>query len=496
VVIRVGRGRWAAALVVLVVPVMLVGAVVASVSPSAASSSVRPADPASSIAAAPDYLQSCAMSGLDNTPGCLQVALKAIDHARAREGLRPLRLPSDYATLPFAQQMLTVVDAERADRHLPPAAGLTTAMDSLARQGAAVNDLPPPPGRTVVGSHSDALSAFANALDVDYQWLYNDGPGSGTPGCSGSTTSGCWADRHLMLARYPSDGTLVMGAADDPTGDTQSQDKGGPSMAVLMGTVTGPVGPLVYSWAQARAAVSTGSLRPLSGPPAGVSATGIPDPAHTVPPTPDYTGVCASSGVDNSAPCLESIVAAIDGARAAEGVPPMTLPADFAQLSIPAQMLVAVNLERTARGLPAFAGLSVALDANAELGARTANDPPNPGGVIGDDTEWSGGSVNGLDADYGWMYDDGRGSGNLDCPRRGGPGCWGHRHGILDNFGTVGTMVMGAAFDPTGDNAAGGWAGGTSMAITLAATVSPPASLVVSWPQVLTDPPPAALASP
>jgi hypothetical protein len=89
--------------------------------------------------------------------------------------------------------------------------------------------------------------------------------------------------------------------------------------------------------------------------------------------------------------------------------------------------------------------------------------------------------VNGLDADYGWMYDDGRGSGNLDCPRSGGPGCWGHRHGILDNFGTVGAMVMGTAFDPTGDNAASGWAGGTSMAATLAAVLHPPSSYVYTW---------------
>jgi hypothetical protein len=462
----------------------------------AAASPSPTADPVSSIAAAPDYLQSCAMSGIDNSPGCLQVGLQAIDHARAKEGLGPLRLPVDYASLPFAQQMLTVVDAERTDRHLTPVVGLTAGLDGLARRGAAVDDLPPRPDRRVVGSQGDAFAAFANALDVDYQWLYDDGPDSGTPGCSGSTTSGCWADRRLILGHYPSDGTLVMGAADDPTGDTQPEDKGGPSMAVVVGTMTGPLGPLAYAWAQARAALGSGSLRPLSEAPVGVSATGIPDPAHTVPADPDYTAVCASSGVDNSAPCLGAIVSAIDHARAAEGVKPMTLPADFARLSIPAQMLVAVDQERVDRGLPPFTGLSATLDANAERGARTANDPPNPDGVIGDDTEWSGGAVNGLDADYGWMYDDGRGSGNLDCPRRGGPGCWGHRHGILDNFGTVGTMVMGAAFDPTGDSAASGWAGGTSMAITLAATVSPPGSLLVSWPQVLTDPPPAALSSP
>ena len=47
---------------------------------------------------------------------------------------------------------------------------------------------------------------------------------------------------------------------------------------------------------------------------------------------------------------------------------------------------------------------------------------------------------------------------------------------------------MGAAFDPTGDNAASGWAGGTSMAVTLVATFTPPRYLA-TWPQVLTTPP-------
>jgi len=459
------------------------------------SSTPSTGNPATSVDPSPDYLQSCAMSGIDTTPGCLQVALAAIDHARAKEGLGPLSLPVGFAALPFSQQMLTVVDAERVDRHLPPAVGLSASLDALAQQGADVDDLPPSTGRGVVGSRSDSIADFANALDVDYQWLYDDGTGSGTPGCSGSDTSGCWADRDIVLGHYPTGGTLVMGAADDPTGDTQNDDRGGPSMALVLGSVTGPVGTLAYLWTQAQAAIRLGTLRPLRSAPSGVSASGIPDPPHTVPAYPDYTSVCAPSGIDDSARCLTAVLAAVDNARAAEGVRPMTLPADFAELSVPAQMLVAVNEERIDRGLPPFVGLSATMDANAAKGARTADDPPDPSGVIGDDEEWSGGSVNGLDADYGWMYDDGRGSSNIDCPRSGGPGCWGHRHGILDNFGTVGTMVMGAAFDPTGDNAASGWAGGTSMAITMVATLSPPASYVVSWPQVLTDPPPAALAS-
>jgi hypothetical protein len=274
-----------------------------------------------------------------------------------------------------------------------------------------------------------------------------------------------------------------MGAAEDPTGDTQLDDKGGPSMAIVI--AVGAAGAaLTSSWAQARAAIGTDTLAPLASAPLGVSATGIPDPAHTEPADPDYEQSCADHGLDDSAGCLSAILAAVNHARAAEGVKPMVLPPGFAKMSPAVQMFVTTNLERVDRGLPPFVGLTTAMDANSAKGAATANDPPNPPNTLGDDTEWSGGSVNGLDADYGWMYDDGRGSGNVDCPRTGGSGCWGHRHGILDNFGPVGTMVMGAAYDPHGDNAANGWAGGTSMAMTLAVQLNPPKSYVITWAQV------------
>jgi len=159
----------------------------------------------------------------------------------------------------------------------------------------------------------------------------------------------------------------------------------------------------------------------------------------------------------------------------------MALPAGFGRLTVPQQVLVAINLERVDRGLPPFTGLTGTLNGDAQKGADVANDPPDPGAaydVI--DTEWAGGSVNGLDADYGWMYDDGIGSGNLDCPKAGAPGCWGHRHGILDDFGSVGTLVMGAAVNTTGDTAQGD-RGGTSIAATLAITTRPPGPFVCRW---------------
>ncbi|MCL2395346.1 MAG: hypothetical protein FWC87_11750 [Acidimicrobiaceae bacterium] len=443
-----------------------------------------PRNPAHSLAANPDYFQSCALSGIDNTPGCLQVALQAIDNARKKEGLGPLRLPADFARLPFGQQMLLVVNGERIARHLAPVAGLATRLETLAGRGAAIDDLAPWPGAGFERVKRDAAAGFANTLDLDYQWLYDDGPGSGTTGCSAPGDQGCWADRNVVLAAYPSGSTLLMGAADDPTGDTQPEDRGGASMALVLAQATDHEA-LSFNWNLARTTLRRATLVPLPQAPAGFSPTGIPDPKHTEPPVPDYLTRCSETHPDDSPTCLSAVLAAINHARATEGVRPMVLPRDFAQMSTAEQLFVVINLERVDRNLPPFAGMTTAMDANAAEGADHADDPPDPHNVLGDDEEWSGGAVNALDADYGWMYNDGRGSGNLDCPRIGGPGCWDHRHGILDAFGTVGTMVLGAAYDPTGDTASGGWAGGTSMAVTLAVQLAPPRTWVVTWARVV-----------
>jgi hypothetical protein len=179
------------------------------------------------------------------------------------------------------------------------------------------------------------------------------------------------------------------------------------------------------------------------------------------------------------------VLAAVNHAHALEGIRPMALPAGFATLSLPDQLFVAVNLERLDRGLPGFGGLTAALDHNAQKGADDANDPPDPGpAYVLDDAEWAGGSSNGLDADYGWMYDDGFDSGNLDCLHRGASGCWGHRKGILDDFGSGPNLVMGAAVETGGDTHRGD-RGGTSMAVTLAVSSNPVRTHTYSWAQVV-----------
>jgi len=445
-------------------------------------------DPTASVPAKPDYTAACSPSGPDQSASCIQVTLAAIDAARAKEHVKPMTIPADYPQLSVPQQLLVVLDAERVDRGLHPFAGLSPVLDAEAVTAAAASRLPDDPGRGFSDVDTEWIGDVSNALDADYEWMYDDGPGS-IQGCDRSGQSGCWADRHIVLDDFGSDSsagsgaTLVLGVGFDPTGDATSGDVGGTSLAATLAATTRPDG-LSYTWDQAEADIAAATLQPATAPPSNASATHIADPPQSVPPNPDYTEVCASSGLDSSSGCIDAVLTAINNARAQEGVKPMVLPPGYAAMTVPEQIFVAVNLERVDRQLAPFTALTAPLDTNAQVGADDANDPPDPGkaySVV--DTEWAGGSSNGLDADYGWMYDDGIGSGNLDCPERGGPGCWGHRHGLLDNFGTVGTMVMGAAVNATSDT--GQDKGGPSMAATLAVTSGQTGAVTFAWSQVL-----------
>lgn len=442
------------------------------------------ADPAQTVRPVPDYASWCAPSGVDVQPTCLRLALAAVDSARAAEGIGPMAVPADLGGLSVPEQVFIAVDDERVARHLAPFVGLSSSLDAVAQQAADGARLPRLPAAGNREVEEEWIGGAVNGLDVDDQWMYDDGPSTAGGTCGRSSADSCWADRSIVLAPFPTGSTLVMGAGFDPTGDTSPGDRGGTSLSVVFAATAHP-GSLVYSWAQAQQALAGAHLVPLRHLPAHESTTGIADPPANVAPDPNYPTVCGPSRLDSSAPCVTAVLDAVDHARAEEGVAPMVLPSNFDQLPVADQLLVAVDLERVDRALAPFVGLTAALNADAAVGARRAEDPPFPVGPYEvADTEWAGGSVNGLDATYGWMYDDGVDSGNLDCLRAGSPGCWGHRHGILDNFGTVGTLVMGAAVDPTGDTSTGD-VGGTSMAIVLTVTDATPGPYLYTWAQAL-----------
>ncbi len=211
---------------------------------------------------------------------------------------------------------------------------------------------------------------------------------------------------------------------------------------------------------------------------APVSAAGILPPAN--PPA-------------NIAPESSDWLAAIDGARAQEGVGDMNVSeSGLAGLPVDEQVFTVLNDERIDRGLPPIDYITSQLDAYAQGGANAGTDPSFPstlsggapitfGGAI-----WAGSLTSVLEADYYWMYDDGYSGGsttNTVCSLSDTSGCWGHRDIILHQFASCPTgppiLSMGAAFSSSG------FPGG-SMAGILVSSCAPPTDVTMSWGQVAT----------
>ncbi|MGH9104860.1 MAG: hypothetical protein ACRDZX_03305, partial [Acidimicrobiales bacterium] len=154
------------------------------------------------------------------------------------------------------------------------------------------------------------------------------------------------------------------------------------------------------------------------------------DPGANVPRTAAMEQACGSG----AAACQSAVLAAIDQARAGEGVGPLVVPSYYGDLTTAQQLLVLADHERVDRGLPGFTGLSSQLDALALQGATSDDDPDGPNDSSWG-SNWAGGEASALLADYDWMYDDGPGSPNLDCTHSSSSGCWDHRQNILGDYG-------------------------------------------------------------
>lgn len=152
------------------------------------------------------------------------------------------------------------------------------------------------------------------------------------------------------------------------------------------------------------------------------------DPSQSQPPSSQFDSSCFGYSF-SAAACDKAALDDIDNALAAEGYGPLSLPSNYSNLSMPAQLLATANAERTVRGLPAMPE-NGSLDSRAHQGAQAGSDPAGPSGYA-----WGSNLAMGyptaLSADYVWMYDDGANSPNVDCRSAGDAGCWGHRHNIL-----------------------------------------------------------------
>ena len=247
-------------------------------------------------------------------------------------------------------------------------------------------------------------------------------------------------------------------------------------------TTTTPPAPTTTTTTPPPRAVSP---QPASPPPAPAPA---PAPAHrgilppaeppaNIPPSPNFLQSCQGTRYDDSAGCVGATLSAIDNARAAEGLPGMTLPGNWAQLTVEQQLYVATNLERTVRGLPPLTAMANALDQSAAQGAAASTDPSPPSGFPAPQwgSNWAGAVGNPLEAIYYWMYDDGLGSSNIDCTQSDQSGCWGHRDNVLLALSCQ-DCVMGTGYDPTG------WSNDPSLAEILVDTYGQPA-VDFTWQQ-------------
>jgi hypothetical protein len=189
------------------------------------------------------------------------------------------------------------------------------------------------------------------------------------------------------------------------------------------------------------ALIALGSFAPAAQA-AGGSATN--HPKHNIAAKPDYRAACANYR-SNSAGCITEALAAIDRARSMEHVRPMILPDNFARLSYAEQTFVVTNLERVDRGLMPFRGITAKLNETAKQAARANVDPAPAYSVVGRfivldyQSNWTS-NFGPLAGDYGWMYDDGYGSYNIDCASPSAPGCWGHRDIILTSYSKRGLI--------------------------------------------------------
>ena len=168
-----------------------------------------------------------------SSSACQSASLSAIDRARALEGVRPLRLPATWARMPMVGQLLVLADLERTDRGLPGFPGLSVALDRKAAAGAA--RLTDPTGPRGASWGANIAVGYPTALEADYAWMYDDGPGSANASCAPSDQSGCWGHRRNILGDYgahPSMGAAV--------------SRGGAGLAMTQLFVGRPAGSLAF----------------------------------------------------------------------------------------------------------------------------------------------------------------------------------------------------------------------------------------------------------
>jgi len=235
-----------------------------------------------------------AFTTLQENSACTSAALSAIDSARAGEGVGPMELPSNWASLSVPEQVFVATNLERVDRGVPALVGLAGELDSDAQAGAAAGE-DPALAQSYGSINSSASGAIwaggqLNPLLADYDWMYADGYSDtqgGNIDCTSPSATGCWGHRDIMLGAYTGTtcSTCVMGAGYATT----AADGYHLSYTGVFVKPHTPVTNFVFTWAQERAL--------LPGAPASNSSSAAASPAPTASIAPSApAGTSSGSG--------------------------------------------------------------------------------------------------------------------------------------------------------------------------------------------------------
>lgn len=223
---------------------------------AASASAAAPSNPTANIPAGP-LPRACASA--PRGPLCIAGVVRSLDHARAQLGFGPYLLPTDFARLSGARQLLVLSNLDRVAYGLPPIDGLSPVLNTVAAAGVSADADPNPSSLlssfSTFGWSSNWAGAYPNAPEAYYAWMYYDGwSGRGTSNldCTSPDASGCWGHREDVLS-FPELGMLSMGAS--VSRDAHGQI--GYAMTLVWTPVTNWTN-YTYSWAQAEAAGAGG----------------------------------------------------------------------------------------------------------------------------------------------------------------------------------------------------------------------------------------------
>jgi hypothetical protein len=270
------------AVVAMAITASLSSFVFLQATPVGAAVIVQPANPANNVLPATPF--NCAALNPPNSPNdtsaaCTNSALYNIDVGRIAEGLGPLYLPTNWASLTLPEQNLAIVNLERTVRDLPSEYGLVKCMNADAQTSSNTGNDPvdtcPAPYGGIGIPYKGNWANIGTALQADFYLVYDDGLGSANVECTLADQSGCWGHRENLLnvvCNNITPCTYVMGAQS--TGDT------GQEFGIFNGSGNPPAADMsfldssiAYATSAAPDILSLGALSGSSG--ATVTVNGI-----------------------------------------------------------------------------------------------------------------------------------------------------------------------------------------------------------------------------